>query len=94
VDEVVRETFGGETLGVIAAFSRVELGELDFRWLRLFVDQAAITIVNARASEEIELLKRKLQLSLRERFSTLKTTFRGAKGDNLDRCQFGLRHQH
>jgi GAF domain-containing protein len=64
--------FGGETLGVIAVFSRVELGELDFRWLRLFADQAAITIVNARAFEEIEQLKRRLQLEneyLREEIS-------------------------
>ena len=39
--------FGSETLGVIAVFSRVELGEIDFRWLRLFADHAAITLVNA-----------------------------------------------
>ncbi len=64
--------FASETLGVIAVFSRVELGELDFRWLRLFADQAAITIVNARAFEEIELLNRRLQLEneyLREEIS-------------------------
>ena len=48
--------FGSETLGVIAVFSRVELSEIDIRWLRLFADQAAITIVNARAFEEIGAL--------------------------------------
>jgi transcriptional regulator with GAF, ATPase, and Fis domain len=64
--------FGSETLGVIAVFSRVELSEIDIRWLRLFADQAAITIVNARAFEEIERLKRRLELEneyLREEIS-------------------------
>src|SRR5260221_8028524 len=64
--------FGGETLGVIAVFSRIELSEIDIRWLRLFADQAAITIVNARAFEEIERLKGRLELEneyLREEIS-------------------------
>ena len=64
--------FGSETLGVIAVFSRVELGEIDLRWLRLFADHAAITLVNARAFEEIERLKRRLELEneyLREEIS-------------------------
>jgi transcriptional regulator with GAF, ATPase, and Fis domain len=64
--------FGSETLGVLAVFSRVELSEIDFRWLRLFADQAAITIINARAFEEIEQLKRRLELEneyLREEIS-------------------------
>ena len=64
--------FGSETLGAIAVFSRVELGEIDFRWLRLFADHAAITIVNARAFEEIERLKRRLEVEneyLREEIS-------------------------
>src|SRR5260370_14369158 len=46
--------FGGATLGVIAVFSRALLSEIDIRWLRLFPDQDAITIVNARAFEELE----------------------------------------
>ena len=64
--------FGSETLGVIAVFSRIELSEIDIRWLRLFADHAAITIVNARAFEEIERLKRRLELEneyLREEIS-------------------------
>ena len=64
--------FGGETLGVIAVFSRVVLSEIDIRWLRLFANQAAITLVNARAFEEIERLKRRLELEneyLREEIS-------------------------
>lgn len=64
--------FGRETLGVLAVFSRVELSEIDFRWLRLFADQAAITLVNARAFEEIGRLKHRLELEneyLREEIS-------------------------
>ncbi len=64
--------FGSETLGVIAVFSRALLSEIDIRWLRLFADQAAITIVNARAFEEIERLKHRLELEneyLREEIS-------------------------
>src|SRR5262249_61108784 len=64
--------FGSETLGVIAVFSRAELSEIDIRWLRLFADHAAITIVNARAFEEIERLKHRLELEneyLREEIS-------------------------
>src|SRR4029077_15687494 len=64
--------FGQETLGVLAVFSRVELREIDTRWLRLFADHAAITIVNARAFEEIEQLKSRLELEneyLREEIS-------------------------
>jgi len=64
--------FGSETLGVIAVFSRIELGEIDFVWLRLFADHAATTLVNARAFEEIEQLKRRLELEneyLREEIS-------------------------
>jgi transcriptional regulator with GAF, ATPase, and Fis domain len=64
--------FGSETLGVIAVFTRAKLSEIDIRWLRLFADQAAITIANARAFEEIEQLKRRLELEneyLREEVS-------------------------
>ena len=64
--------FGGETLGVLAVFSRVEISDAEFRWLRLFADQAAVTITNTRAFEEIERLKRELELEneyLREEIS-------------------------
>jgi transcriptional regulator with GAF, ATPase, and Fis domain len=64
--------FGAETLGVIVVFSRVELSDIDIRWLRLFADQAAVTLVNARAFEEIERLKRRLEMEneyLREEIS-------------------------
>lgn len=52
--------FKGETLGVLAVFSRSEMGEPEHRWLRIVADQAAAAIANARAFEEIERLKAKL----------------------------------
>ena len=48
--------FRGETLGVLAVFSRERLDPSDFKWLCAFADQAAIAIANARAFEEIERL--------------------------------------
>jgi len=53
--------FHGETLGVLAIFDTGILGEPDFEWLRVFADHAAVTIANARAFEEIEYLKARLE---------------------------------
>jgi formate hydrogenlyase transcriptional activator len=44
--------FRGKTLGVLAAFSRLPLDEQGFVWLRMFADQAAVAIANARAFED------------------------------------------
>lgn len=52
--------FKGKTIGVLAVFSRSEMGEQEHRWLRMFADQAAAAIANARAFEEIDRLKAKL----------------------------------
>jgi transcriptional regulator with GAF, ATPase, and Fis domain len=52
----------GEVLGVLAMFDRKPIGEPDFTWLRTFADHAAIAIVNARAFEEIEQLRARLEL--------------------------------
>ncbi len=46
--------FGGEVLGVLGVFARVHINEHQFQWLRVFADQAAVSIANARAFEEIE----------------------------------------
>ena len=48
--------FREETLGVIGAFGRKPFLEEHFKWLRLFADQAAVSIANARAFEEIHAL--------------------------------------
>ena len=53
--------FRGEVLGVLALFDRGQLSDEDFRWVRLFADHAAVSIANARAFEEIEFLKARLE---------------------------------
>jgi transcriptional regulator with GAF, ATPase, and Fis domain len=54
-------TFRDEVLGVLALFDRGVLGPSDFDWLRVFADHAAVSIANARAFEEIEFLKARLE---------------------------------
>ena len=61
--------FRGETLGVLAVFSRRALAGDELRWLRLFADHAAVAIANARALDEVERLRRELEaenVSLRD----------------------------
>lgn len=53
--------FRGERLGVLAAFDRGELGSEEIGWLKVFADHAAVVIANARALEEIEYLKARLE---------------------------------
>ena len=53
--------FRGETLGVLAVFSRTVFTPEDFKWLRTFADHAAVAIANARAFEELDRLKNQLQ---------------------------------
>jgi len=54
-------TFREETLGVLGAFGRKPFLDEQFRWLRLFADQAAVSIANARAFEEIHTLHQQLK---------------------------------
>jgi formate hydrogenlyase transcriptional activator len=66
--------FRGEVLGVLAIFDRGVLGDEDFQWLRVFADHAAVSIVNARAFQEIASLKERLEeenFQLREEFRDL-----------------------
>ena len=49
--------FRGQVLGVVAFFSRRRLEKSDLDWLRVFADHAAVAIANARAFEEIAVLK-------------------------------------
>ncbi len=53
--------FRGEVLGVLAVFGRSEMGDHCFAILRTFADQAAAAIANARAFEEIDRLRAKLE---------------------------------
>ena len=51
----------GRTLGVLAVFARQQIGAACLRWLRMFADHAAAAIVNARAFEELEALRARLE---------------------------------
>ncbi len=53
--------FRGETLGVLGLFSRTPLRDGDFEKLGHFSNHAAVAIANARAFEEIEFLKERLE---------------------------------
>ncbi len=53
--------FRGEILGVLALFDRGLLSDGDFEWLRVFADHGAVSIANARAFEEIERLRARLE---------------------------------
>lgn len=61
--------FRGDVLGVLALFDRGLLDTEAFEWLRMFADYAAVSIANARALEEIDILRARLEeenLYLRE----------------------------
>lgn len=53
--------YRGEVLGVLALFSRAHPGSSCFEWLRMIADHLAAAIANAKAMDEIELLKRRLE---------------------------------
>jgi formate hydrogenlyase transcriptional activator len=46
--------FHDKVFGVLGVFSREALEQQDFVWLRIFADQAAVALANARAFEELE----------------------------------------
>src|SRR5262249_57458565 len=54
--------FKGETLGVLAVFSRAHIDQEQFQWLRTFADQAAVALANARAFEEVARLREQIEL--------------------------------
>ncbi|QDT73602.1 sigma-54-dependent Fis family transcriptional regulator [Lacipirellula limnantheis] len=51
----------GEVLGVLGVFAREAPGESCFEWLRMIADHLAAAIANARAMDEIESLKKRLE---------------------------------
>lgn len=64
--------YRNQVLGVLGIFSRRSPEVREFEWLRLFADHAAVAITNARAFEEIEALRSRLELEneyLREEVS-------------------------
>jgi PAS domain S-box-containing protein len=56
----------GDTLGVLAVFSRAEITQGESDWLRIFADHAAIAIANARAFDEVARLRRRLELDIED----------------------------
>jgi len=52
----------GEVLGVLATLTREPLDERAFAWLGTFANQAAVAIANARAFEELDRLRKQLEL--------------------------------
>jgi len=72
--------FRGEVLGVLAVFSREPISSKQVKWLRLFADQAAVAIANAKAFEEIEGLRRRLELENEYLRAEVKENFGGFIG--------------
>jgi transcriptional regulator with GAF, ATPase, and Fis domain len=52
---------GGETLGAIGVFSRALISKREMGWLRTFADRVAVSIINARAFDEIAELRKRLE---------------------------------
>lgn len=75
-------TFRGEILGVLGLFSRAEIDERQFAWLRAFADHAAVAIANARAFEEIERLRAQLEMENRYLREEVKTSFGDIIGES------------
>lgn len=59
---VLPVVFKGQVLGVMAGYSRQEVGEDARPWLSILSDHVAAVIANARAFEEIQRLKAQLEL--------------------------------
>ncbi len=50
-----------KVLGVLGTLTREPLSQLDFEWLGTFANQATIALVNARAFEELDQLRKQLE---------------------------------
>ena len=53
--------FRGDTLGVLGVFRRALIDEQEFGWLRMFANQAAAAVANARAFSELDRLRQQLE---------------------------------
>ena len=74
--------FRGENLGVLGVFSRELISAQQFRWLGVFADQAAVSIANARAFEELDALRVRLELENDYLRSEVKENFGGLLGQS------------
>lgn len=53
--------FSNEILGVLGVFSRAQLTEIEFGWLRTFADSASVAITNARRLRALRASEQRLQ---------------------------------
>jgi transcriptional regulator with GAF, ATPase, and Fis domain len=53
--------FRDEVLGVLGVFRRAPIDQQEFGWLRMFANQAASAVANARAFSELDRLRRQLE---------------------------------
>jgi transcriptional regulator with GAF, ATPase, and Fis domain len=74
--------FRGQILGVLGVFSCRSISTEQCRWLRVFADQASVAIANARAFEEIESLRDRLELENEYLKSEMKENFGGLLGQS------------
>lgn len=74
--------FREETLGVLGAFGRMQFLDEHFKWLRLFADQAAVSIANARAFEEIHALHEQVKQENDYLRAEVKENFGGLLGQS------------
>jgi formate hydrogenlyase transcriptional activator len=63
----------GQILGVLAVFSRAQITQSEFNWLRIFADHAAVAIANARAVDALRRVEEKLRQEERELRRTIDT---------------------
>jgi transcriptional regulator with GAF, ATPase, and Fis domain len=54
--------FRDETLGVLAVFSRQDIAQEEFGWMRTFADHAATALANSRVFAEVQELRGQLEL--------------------------------
>ena len=59
---VIRFTFAGGIVGVLAVFLRVHPNQSTLEWLSTFAAHAAVAIGNCRAFQQIDQLRRQLEL--------------------------------
>jgi GAF domain-containing protein len=78
--------FRDEILGVLGAFGRKPFLDEHFRWLRLFADQAAVSIANARAFEEIHALHERVKEENDYLRTEVNENFGGLLGESPDRA--------
>jgi len=74
--------FRGQILGVLGVFSRRPVSTEQCGWLRVFADQASVAIANARAFEEIETLRDRLELENEYLKSEVRENFGGLLGQS------------